>query len=88
MKFREIIGEPPQSYVQRRRITLAAQLLEQTDLRLAEIAERVGFKSEFSLSRASKAERGLSPAAFRSGASGKLLSSRRSRPKSKMEFYR
>jgi AraC-like DNA-binding protein len=33
---------------------IAAQLLEETDLRLSEIASRVGYLSEFSLSRAFK----------------------------------
>jgi AraC-like DNA-binding protein len=33
---------------------IAAQLLEETDLRLSEIASRVGYRSEFSFSRAFK----------------------------------
>jgi AraC family transcriptional activator of mtrCDE len=47
---------------------IAAQLLEHTGLRLAEIAARVGYKSEFAFSRAFARARGLSPARFRNRA--------------------
>jgi AraC-like DNA-binding protein len=46
---------------------VAAQLLEDTDLRLVEIASRVGYRSEFSFSRAFKSTRGISPIQFRRG---------------------
>ena len=45
-----------------------AQLLEHTGLRLAEIAARVGYRSEFAFSRASKLARGVSPTQCRRGA--------------------
>jgi AraC-like DNA-binding protein len=44
---------------------IAAQLLEETDLRLSEIASRVGYRSEFSFSRAFKLARGVSPIQYR-----------------------
>jgi AraC-like DNA-binding protein len=44
---------------------IAAQLLEETDLRLSEIASRVGYRSEFSFSRAFKMARGVSPIQYR-----------------------
>jgi AraC-like DNA-binding protein len=44
---------------------LAAQLLEETDLRLSEIAPRVGYRSEFSFSCAFKLARGVSPIQYR-----------------------
>ena len=47
------------AYLTRWRIGIAAQLLDQTELRLAEIADR--YSSEYSLSRAYKQERGKSP---------------------------
>jgi AraC-like DNA-binding protein len=40
---------------------VTAQLLEETDLRLTEIAARIGYRSEFSFSRAFKLARGVSP---------------------------
>jgi AraC family transcriptional activator of mtrCDE len=47
---------------------IAAQLLEETNLRLAEIALRVGYQSEFSFSRAFKSVRGVSPIHYRRAA--------------------
>lgn len=64
-QFRTSVGEPPHSYLIRWRMGIAAQLLEHTGLRLAEIAARVGYKSEFAFSRAFARARGLSPARFR-----------------------
>jgi AraC-like DNA-binding protein len=43
-------------------------LLEETDLRLTEIAPRVGYRSEFSFSRAFKLARGVSPIQYRRAA--------------------
>jgi AraC-like DNA-binding protein len=62
---RTSVGEPPHSYLMRRRMGIAVQLLEHTGLRLAEIAARVGYRSEVSFSRAFARARGLSPARFR-----------------------
>ena len=64
-QFRTSVGEPPNSYLIRWRMGIAAQLLEHTGLRLTEIAARVGYKSEFAFSRAFACARGLSPARFR-----------------------
>jgi AraC family transcriptional activator of mtrCDE len=63
--FRASVGEPPHSYLTRWRMGIAAQLLEETDLRLSEIASRVGYRSEFSFSRAFKLARGVSPIQYR-----------------------
>jgi len=40
---------------------IAAQLLEQADLRIRDIASRVGYQSEFSFTRAFKLWHGVSP---------------------------
>ena len=61
------VGEPPHQYLTRWRMGIAAQLLEETELRLSEIASRVGYRSEFSFSRAFKAARGISPIQYRRG---------------------
>jgi AraC family transcriptional activator of mtrCDE len=66
--FSASVGEPPHSYLTRWRMGIAAQLLEETDLRLAEIAPRVGYRSEFSFSRAFKLARGVSPIQYRRAA--------------------
>jgi AraC-like DNA-binding protein len=63
--FSNSVGEPPHSYLTRWRMGIAAQLLEQTDLRLRDIASRVGYQSEFSFSRAFKSTRGVSPLQYR-----------------------
>lgn len=60
-QFRDSVGEPPHSYLTRWRMGIAAQLLEQTDLSLAEVAGKVGYTSEYSFSRAFKQARGVSP---------------------------
>src|SRR5260370_31460182 len=48
--FRTSVGEPPHNYLIRWRMGIAAQLLEHTGLRLAEIASHVGFKMRFAFS--------------------------------------
>jgi AraC-like DNA-binding protein len=63
--FSASVGEPPHSYLTRWRMGIAARLLEETDLRLSEIASRVGYRSEFSFSRAFKLARGVSPIQYR-----------------------
>jgi AraC-like DNA-binding protein len=63
-QFRTSVGEPPHNYLIRWRMGIAAH----TGLRLAEIAARVGNKSEFAFSRAFARARGLSPARFRNRA--------------------
>lgn len=64
-QFNASVGEPPHNYLTRWRMGVAAQLLQETDLRLSEIAGRVGYQSEFSFSRAFKRWRGVAPVRFR-----------------------
>ena len=63
--FCALVGEPPHQYLTRWRMGIAAQLLEETELRLGEIASRVGYRSEFSFSRAFKLARGIAPSQHR-----------------------
>ena len=63
--FCALVGEPPHQYLTRWRMGIAAQLLEETELRLGEIALQVGYRSEFSFSRAFKLARGISPIQYR-----------------------
>jgi AraC family transcriptional activator of mtrCDE len=64
-QFNATVGEPPHNYLTRWRMGVAAQLLQETDLRLSEIAARVGYQSEFSFSRAFRRWRGAAPVRFR-----------------------
>jgi AraC family transcriptional regulator len=63
--FKAFIGEPIGSYVTRQRIERAAQILRTSNCTLTEIAERVGYQSSYSLSKAFKKHFGISPSAFR-----------------------
>jgi AraC family transcriptional activator of mtrCDE len=72
-QFHASIGEPPHGYLTRWRMGVAARLLQETNLRLSEIALRVGYQSEFSFSRAFRRSRGVAPVQFRRiAASGRV----------------
>jgi AraC-like DNA-binding protein len=64
-QFNAMVGEPPHKYLTRWRMGIASRLLGNTDLRVSEIAARVGYQSEFSFSRAFKRMRGTSPTHYR-----------------------
>lgn len=63
-RFTSLVGEPPLAYLTRWRMRVAAGLLRE-DVRLAEVAERVGYESESAFSVAFKRERGVSPGQYR-----------------------
>jgi AraC-like DNA-binding protein len=64
-RFAHFVGMPPMQYLMQWRMQLAASLLTNTALSLAEIAERVGYGSETALSRAYKRSVGMAPADWR-----------------------
>jgi AraC family transcriptional regulator, alkane utilization regulator len=64
-RFRALVGQPPASYVTRIRLDRADRLLRTGDATLADIARRVGYGSEESLSRAFKARFGVAPSMVR-----------------------
>jgi AraC-like DNA-binding protein len=64
-RFKDLVGEAPLTYLTRWRMTLAAQLLEASDLPLAEVAARIGYSTEYSFAAAFKREYGISPGRFR-----------------------
>lgn len=64
-RFAEQVGEPPLAYLTRWRMSIAARLLHSSEASVAEIAERVGYESEFAFSRAFKKSCGLAPTLFR-----------------------
>lgn len=67
VRFSELVGVPPMHYLAEWRMQLASSLLASTPLRVAEVAERVGYTSEAALSRAFKRWAGVAPAEFRRG---------------------
>lgn len=64
-RFTTLIGETPMRYLATWRIQLAKVLLKGADLRLADIAARVGYESEAAFNRAFKRHTGCPPAAWR-----------------------
>jgi AraC-like DNA-binding protein/mannose-6-phosphate isomerase-like protein (cupin superfamily) len=66
-RFSELVGETPLEYLAQWRMTKAAQLLRESDLSIAEVAERVGYQSEASFNRAFKRLEGVTPGAYRRG---------------------
>ncbi len=64
-RFRELVGEPPMTYLAGWRLTLAADLLRSTDATLESIARQVGYANAFALSAAFKRVNGLSPSQYR-----------------------
>lgn len=64
-RFTALVGDAPMSYLTGWRITLAADLLRETNDTVESIARRVGYANAFALSVAFKRVRGISPTAHR-----------------------
>jgi AraC-like DNA-binding protein len=64
-QFRRALGLSPMRYLTQRRMQIAASLLLGTDAGLAEIATRVGYRSEFAFNRAFKRHHRVPPGLFR-----------------------
>jgi len=67
-RFTELVGEPAMQYVTRWRMHLALERLKEDDAPLADLADRLGYRSEAAFSRAFKRVIGLSPGAARHAA--------------------
>lgn len=63
--FKAYIGESIGTYITRLRLENAAQKLQITNLTLTEIADKTGYQSQFSLSKAFKKHFGVTPSAFK-----------------------
>ena len=63
--FHELAGCTPTEYRKRLQIRYACLMLEGTELRISEIAERLGFESLYYFSRVFRAETGKSPSRWR-----------------------
>jgi AraC-like DNA-binding protein len=64
-RFRDLVGEPPMSYLARLRLGYAAGYLSATDKTVREIARMVGYESEASLSKAFRRAFGRAPGEYR-----------------------
>ncbi|NQV32864.1 MAG: helix-turn-helix transcriptional regulator [Phycisphaeraceae bacterium] len=62
--FRDLFHTTPLTYMTRRRLDSARQLLSSTSLPVKEIAYRVGYDNEFYFSRIFRKHFGLSPKDF------------------------
>ncbi|WP_327353938.1 AraC family transcriptional regulator [Streptomyces sp. NBC_01304] len=64
-RFTALVGRPPLAYLTWWRMTSAARLLSTSETRIALVAERVGYTSEFAFANAFKREYGTSPGRYR-----------------------
>jgi AraC-like DNA-binding protein len=64
-RFTELVGQPAMHYVARWRMHTALTWLKEGDVKLGEVASRLGYQSEAAFSRAFKRVMGVSPGAAR-----------------------
>jgi AraC-like DNA-binding protein len=67
-RFTELAGEPAMQYVTRWRMQIAQDALETEGATVAELADRLGYKSEAAFARAFKRVIGVAPGSVRRGA--------------------
>ncbi len=67
-RFRDVVGEPPMSYLTCWRLCLAGDLLRDTDDTLETIARKVGYAGAYAFSAAFTRAHGLRPGRFRAQA--------------------
>ena len=60
-RFKDLVGEPPMTFLTSWRIALAADLLREPGTTIGAVATQVGYASPFALSAAFKRVRGISP---------------------------
>ncbi|UBU14859.1 AraC family transcriptional regulator [Nonomuraea gerenzanensis] len=64
-RFTALVGQAPLAYLTWWRLASAARMLRESDASVAEVAERVGYSSEFAFGNAFKREYGVAPGRFR-----------------------
>jgi transcriptional regulator GlxA family with amidase domain len=64
-RFTTLVGEPPLTYLTGWRMTLAADLLRDTEHTIAAVAREAGYTDAFAFSVAFKRARGISPSTWR-----------------------
>ncbi|MEV0234558.1 AraC family transcriptional regulator [Nonomuraea sp. NPDC050786] len=64
-RFTGLVGQPPLAYLTWWRLATAGRLLRESDASVAEVAQRVGYGSEFAFGNAFKRQYGVSPGQYR-----------------------
>jgi AraC-like DNA-binding protein len=64
-RFTGLVGEHPLTYLTNWRMTLGADLLRDTDAKIATVAGKVGYEDGFAFSVAFTRARGVSPSVWR-----------------------
>ncbi len=64
-RFTDLVGEPAMRYVARWRMHLALSALQEEDVTVAEVGDRLGYRSEAAFSRAFKRINGVAPGAVK-----------------------
>ena len=64
-RFSHLLGQPTKQYITQWRLQLALNLLRSTDSSIAQIANQVGYDSEYAFNRAFKRFVGVPPATWR-----------------------
>ena len=64
-RFRHLVGEAPLGYLTRWRMDVAARLLRETERPMVQIADAVGYRSEYAFNRAFQRTRGVPPGRYR-----------------------
>lgn len=65
--FKSVYGTSLAAHIKEHRMELAAQLLRETDLTIAQIGQRIGYKSQSRFSSAFKAYYEVLPTEYRKG---------------------
>lgn len=78
-RFTELVGQPPMQYLTQWRMQVAANLLSQSDAKVAAIGREVGYDSEAAFSRAFKKATGVAPGAWRERRDSQAVPSSRRR---------
>ncbi|MEV5893508.1 AraC family transcriptional regulator [Nonomuraea fuscirosea] len=65
-RFAALVGQPPLAYLTWWRLINGARLLRESDASVAEVAERMGYASEFAFGNAFKRQFGVPPGRYRS----------------------
>lgn len=69
-RFSDLVGQPPMGFLTDWRLSVAADLLLESDMTIAAVARQVGYGTPFALSTAFKRVRGVSPREWRQAAPG------------------
>lgn len=63
--FKEVMGQTPQEYLARYRVTKAMELMRNTDMSIGEIASMVGYPNQLYFSKVFRKVQGMPPRAWR-----------------------